>query len=307
MNRYAAIDLGSNSTRLLVAEVDSEGRYSTLAREMKITRMGQGVDAARTLHPDALERVERCLADFAGILNDTGVQSVQVVATSAARDAKNRDELWGRVERTVGVAPTLLSGEAEAALSFRGATHDLPASASPPYAVMDIGGGSTEFILGFESPLGSISVDMGCVRFTERFIESDPPAAEELTNAIGLAKDYLTDVQQAIPDIAGARTCVGLAGTVSAAVRIFGALTTYDRDRIHLATLSRAEVEEVFREVATATLEERRATPGMEQERADVIVGGMCILVAAMRTFEFDQLIHSESDILDGMILAMSQ
>ena len=303
MIRRASIDLGTNSTRLLIADVDSDGTYITIERLMQITRMGAGVDAAGALAEDALVRVETCLREYAHHLALHAPSELKVVGTSAARDAANRDELFDRVEAIVGVRPVLLSGEEEAELSFIGATASLPAGTSPPFLVVDIGGGSTEFVFGIDRPLGACSVDMGCVRFAERFIESDPPQGEELSNAIGFAKDFMADVLREIPEAATARTLIGLAGTVSAAVRIFKALPEYDREQVHHAVLSRADVEEVFREVATATREERLDTPGMEPERADVIVGGMCVLVAIMRTLGSPALLHSEADILDGLVM----
>ncbi|MGB2756066.1 MAG: Ppx/GppA phosphatase family protein [Acidimicrobiia bacterium] len=303
MTRRAAIDLGSNSTRLLIANVENGGSYVTVERLMQITRMGAGVDADGRLAADAIARVEACLHDFRTHLDAHGPCELRVVATSAARDAANREALFDRVEAILGLRPVLLTGQEEAALSYRGATASLPQSAPAPYLVVDIGGGSTEFVLGIDEPIGASSVDMGCVRFTERFIESDPPRGEELSNAVGFAKDFMADVLREIPDAVAARTLIGLAGTVSAAVRIFKALPDYDRDAIHHAILTREDVEEVFREVATATHEERLATPGMEPERADVIVGGMCVLVAIMRTLGSTAIVHSEADILDGLVM----
>lgn len=303
MIRRASIDLGTNSTRLLIADVQADGSTTTVERLMQITRMGAGVDAAGALAEEALVRVETCLREFATQLERYAPAELKVVGTSAARDAANRESLFDRVEAIVGARPALLTGEEEAALSFLGATAALPTTARPPYLVVDIGGGSTEFVFGIDRPLGACSVDMGCVRFTERFLESDPPRGEELSNAIGFARDYLSDVLQELPEAPTARTVVGLAGTVSAAVQIFNVLPEYDRSQVHHAVLSRENIEEVFREVATATRAERLTTPGLEPERADVIVGGMCVLVAIMRTLGSPSLIHSEADILDGLVM----
>ena len=304
MSIRASVDLGSNSTRLLIADPEHLASGAVLAREMRITRMGAGVDHTKQLQADAIKRVTNCLLEFRQQMEGFDVEAVRVVATSAARDAQNRESLFDAVEATLGVRPALLSGEREAELSFRGATSGLSATAQPPYLIFDIGGGSTEFVFGIDSPAASISVDMGCVRFSERFIESDPPRAEELSNAIGFAKDYMTDVLQAIPEARRARTLIGLAGTVSAAVRVLHSLDQYDRARIHHAWLSREDVESVFRELATATQVERLETPGVEPERAQVLVGGMCVLVAVLRTLDCDRILHSEADLLDGALLA---
>jgi exopolyphosphatase / guanosine-5'-triphosphate,3'-diphosphate pyrophosphatase len=225
---------------------------------------------------------------------------VRAVATSAARDAANRDELFDAVEATIGARPELLSGDEEARLSFDGATCDLDAPA--PYLVVDIGGGSTEFVLGRTEPEGVVSVDVGCVRVTEQFLASDPPAPEELSNALDVIRLHLDDVVVAIPHIRSARTVVGLAGTISTAAAVELGLATYDRDRIHHFRLTRAAAEDVFRTLATERADDRRHNPGLEPERVDVIVGGMLVLVAIMRHLDVAELLVSEADILDGLV-----
>jgi exopolyphosphatase/guanosine-5'-triphosphate,3'-diphosphate pyrophosphatase len=201
------------------------------------------------------------------------------------------------------VRPELLSGAEEARLSFLGATASLTeVGATPPYLVVDIGGGSTEFVLGTDAPVGLISVDMGCVRITEQYLHSDPPAPEELSTAVSIVRDHLGDVERAIPDLREAHTLVGLAGTVSTVAAVEQGLPEYDRDRIHHFRLTRAAVEDVFRTLATERADDRRHNPGLEAERVDVIVGGTAVLATVMRTFEFDELLVSEEDILDGIV-----
>jgi len=201
------------------------------------------------------------------------------------------------------VRPELLSGAEEARLSFLGATASLTeVGATPPYLVVDIGGGSTEFVLGTDAPSGLVSVDMGCVRITEQFLHSDPPAPEELSTAVSIVRDHLTDVERAIPDLREAKTLVGLAGTVSTVAAVEQGLHEYDRDRIHHFRLTRAAVEDVFRTLATEAAADRRHNPGLEAERVDVIVGGVAVLATVMRTFGFDDLLVSEEDILDGLV-----
>jgi exopolyphosphatase / guanosine-5'-triphosphate,3'-diphosphate pyrophosphatase len=309
----AAIDCGTNSTRLLIATTGPSGLV-TIDRRMTITRLGQGVDNTGALNPDAVERTVDVLAGYRQIMESAGVQAsaatVRMAATSAARDASNRDGFFDAAEAAVGARPELLSGNEEALLSFSGATADLNAT-DGPFLVMDIGGGSTEFVLGSVaadgSPevVGSLSTDMGCVRITERFLHADPPAAEELSAALSVIALHLDDVLREIPGAPAARTLVGLAGTVSAAAAIELGLANYDRDAIHHFSLSRSAIEDVFRTVATEALADRIHNPGLERQRADVIVGGMCVLVQVMRTMGFDHCLVSEADILDGLAMSL--
>lgn len=271
---------------------------------MRITRLGQGVDAARRLDAEAMARTISVLAEYRAVMNHHGVERVRVAATSAARDAFNRDEFLALVEATVGTRAELLGGEDEARLSFRGAAAELP-PARGPFLVADIGGGSTELAVGTTEPEGVTSLQVGCVRMTERFLHSDPPAPEELTNAIWSARDDLEFALQQVPALGDARQLVGLAGTVSAVAAIDLGLATYDREMVHHAELSRAAVEDVFRTLATESHSERRHNPGLEEGRADVIVGGMVILVAIMRHFDFDSCLVSEADILDGLVQSL--
>jgi exopolyphosphatase/guanosine-5'-triphosphate,3'-diphosphate pyrophosphatase len=303
----AAVDIGTNSVRLLVADVDGTGRDAklrTLDRRMRITRLGQGVDGARALAPAAIARTVDVLREYRSVLDEHGVQRVRATATSAARDATNRDEFFGEALAALGVMPELLSGDEEAALSFLGATADLDAPA--PYLVVDIGGGSTEFVLGTDAPTGLVSLDIGCVRITEQFLHSDPPAPEELANAVATVRDLLADIPRLVPGAAEAATLVGLAGTVTTVAAIEQGLPDYDPARIHHFVLERAAAEDVFRTIATETAAERAHNPGLEPGRVDVIVGGAIVLVNVFRVLGFDEMLVSEADILDGLVRSLS-
>jgi exopolyphosphatase/guanosine-5'-triphosphate,3'-diphosphate pyrophosphatase len=293
----AAIDCGTNSTRLLVATDD--GR--TLERLMRITRLGQGVDATRRLAPDAIARTVSVLREYRSVMDRFGVTKVRMTATSAARDSSNRDEFFDAAEAVIGARPELLPGEEEGRLSFAGATAELD-PADGPFLVVDIGGGSTEFVVGTTEAEGVVSVDIGCVRMTEKFILSDPPAPEELSQTISVVHAYLEDVRRELPAVKDARRLVGLAGTVATMAAVEIGLREYDRDRIHHFVLTRAAAEDVFRTLATESRADRIHNPGLEEARADVIVGGAAILVAIMRNFDFEECLASEADILDGLV-----
>lgn len=292
----AAVDCGTNSTRLLVQGPDG----SALERLMRITRLGQGVDRTGRLDPAAIERTLTVLREYREVIDHLGARRVRMTATSAARDAHNRDDFFDPAEAIMGTRPELLSGDEEGTLSFLGATAELD-PADGPFLVVDIGGGSTEFAFGTTECEGTLSCDIGCVRLTEKYIEHDPPGPEELVQCISITELHLDDVLREIPDAAGARTFVGLAGTVTTAAAVEIGLATYDRDRIHHFRLSRAAVEDVFRTLATEPHADRIHNPGLERERADVIVGGLCILVTIMRKLGFAECLVSESDILDGL------
>jgi exopolyphosphatase/guanosine-5'-triphosphate,3'-diphosphate pyrophosphatase len=301
--RVASVDIGTNSVRLLVADVDGNGPdapLTTVERLMRITRLGQGVDAARTLHDDAIERTTAVLRDYGDVARRLGATRVRATATSAARDASNRDAFFDAAEDALGWRPELLSGDDEAALSFLGATAELDHQGAP-YLVVVVGGGSTEFVVGSEKPEGAVSIDIGCVRITEQWLRSDPPAAEELSQAVSVVRDHLADVDREVPGTAGARTLVGLAGTVTTMAAVELGLAEYHRDAIHHFRLSRAAAEDVFRTLATEPVEQRRHNPGLEAGRVDVIVGGALIVVSIMRHWGFDEMLVSEADILDGL------
>src|SRR5687767_9442977 len=231
--RVAAIDCGTNSTRLLIAEPSGDPRgFAILDRRMRITRLGQGVNATKMLAPEAIDRTAAVLRDFRAAMDEQGVERVRITATSAARDAANREDFFRVAKEIVGVEPELLSGREEANLSFRGATAELD-PADGPFLVVDIGGGSTEFIVGTTEPEAALSVDVGCVRVTEQELHHDPPRAEELSIALSIIDAHLDDVDREVPGAAQARTFVGLAGTITTVAAVEIGLAEYDRDRIH--------------------------------------------------------------------------
>jgi len=303
--RVAAIDCGTNSTRLLIAESSEEPRgFTILDRRMRITRLGQGVNATKLLASEAIERTATVLREYRDAMDEQGVERIRITATSAARDAANREEFFTVAKEIVGVEPELLSGDEEAHLSFRGATAELDPS-DGPFLVVDIGGGSTEFVAGTTEPDAALSVDVGCVRITEQELHHDPPQADELSIALSLIDAYLDDVDREVPGASQARTFVGLAGTITTVAAVEIGLAEYDRDRIHHFHLTRAAAEDVFRTLATEAHDDRLANPGLEPERGDVIVGGCCVLVAIFRHWGFDECLVSEADILDGLALSL--
>ena len=292
----AAVDCGTNSTRLLIGDGER-----TLDRRMRITRMGEGVDSTGRLDPGAVERLLVLLREYREALDHHGVVRCRVTATSAARDAANREDFFDAAEVALGHRPELLSGPEEGRLSFVGATAELD-PADGPFLVVDIGGGSTEFVVGTIEAEAARSCDIGCVRLSEQWIHHDPPLPEELAVCLSIIEGHLDDVVREVSGMSETRTLVGLAGTVSCAAAVELGLATYDRDRIHHFRLSKEAAEDVFRTLATEDRAERLANPGMEEERADVIVGGMAILVKVMRQLGFDECLVSESDILDGLV-----
>jgi exopolyphosphatase/guanosine-5'-triphosphate,3'-diphosphate pyrophosphatase len=296
---YAAIDCGTNSTRLLVHDGERP-----VERLMRITRLGEKVHDTRRLQPDAIDRTVAVLREYREVMDRYGVTKVRASATSAARDATNRDEFFDAAEAVIGVRPELLSGLEEGQLSFVGATAELDPSLGP-FLVIDIGGGSTEFAYGTTECEYAKSVDMGCVRLTEQYLEHDPPLPEELVAALSVAEAYIDDIAHDHPPISEARTFVGLAGTVSTTAAVEQGLPAYDRDRIHHFVLTHEAIEDVFRTLATEARADRLHNPGLEPERADVIVGGLCVLVEIMRRLSFDECLVSESDILDGLVMSL--
>jgi exopolyphosphatase/guanosine-5'-triphosphate,3'-diphosphate pyrophosphatase len=296
----AAIDCGTNSTRLLVAGPTGE----PLVRLMRITRLGRGVDEQRHLTADAVERTLAVLGEYRAVLDERGVGRVRMTATSAARDAANREDFFGAAADIVGVRPELLAGEEEGRLSFLGATAELGVD-SAPWLVADIGGGSTELMVGAQAggtPVAVRSLDVGCVRITERFLTSDPPTPMQIGAARRFVGDLLVGVSRDENAFSQAASLVGLAGTVAALAAIAQGLPSYDRRRVHHYLLCRDTVEGLLTTLASEATSERRRRPGVEPERADVIVGGTVVLSELMRHFGFDTCLTSESDILDGVV-----
>jgi exopolyphosphatase/guanosine-5'-triphosphate,3'-diphosphate pyrophosphatase len=298
VTRVAAIDIGTNSVRLLVAEVEGDALKS-VDRRTRITRLGQGVNQTRRLDPEAIARTVEVIAEYAEVIKTSDVTRVRAAATSASRDATNRDDFFDPVEQLLGAPPELLSGEEEARLEFTGATAGL--TEPSPYLVVDIGGGSTEFIVGTDAPDGLMSIDVGCVRLTEQFLHSDPPSAEELSVAVSVVRDHLADVDREVAGAGAAKTLIGTAGTVWTLGAIELGVDTSESERIHHFRLTRAAAEEIFRTLATEPIAQRRHNPGLEPGRVDVIVGGVIVVVSVMRHWGFDEMVISEADILDGL------
>jgi len=298
----AAIDIGTNSVKLLVRSGDDR------AMETAIVRLGQGVEATGRLHPDAVARTLDALGGFRRSLDERGVQRLAVVATSAVRDASD-DESGRRfleaAERILGVTPVVLSGPAEGRLAFTGAVSGLPGPMQGTHLVIDIGGGSTEFVVGQfsggsgASLLGAVSIDVGCVRLTESELAHDPPRPEELTNAIGRVQDHLDDVLRDLPAVADADSIIGIGGTITTAAAV--ELGTWDRSPLHGFHLTRDAAEDVFRTLATESLADRVHNPGLVAERAPVIVGGLCVLVAVLRRLKAPGLVVSTHSVVDGI------
>ena len=301
--RVAAIDLGTNSIRLLVAAVQREGGDPReLARDMVITRIGEGVDATGRLLARALERTLAVLARYCRRAAALGATRIRLAATSAVRDASNRGELAAAAERMTGQPMEVLSGEEEGALSFLGATAGLELPA--PLLVMDIGGGSTEFVLGEERPSHVFSADIGSVRLTERLVRQDPLSSDDLASLDEAIEEALAEVEQHIP-VKGARTLVAVGGTATTVQGIAMGLPEYDPARLHRSVLRAEDSARVGRSLAALTREERRALPVMAPGREDVIPAGAAILSAAMRRWRFAEALVSETDILDGLVLRM--
>ena len=299
VRNYAAIDCGTNSTRMLIAN-----KFETLDRQMKITRLGQGLDQSGELSNQAMSRVIDVLKDFRRSLDKHEVSEVRMVATSAARDASNSEDFFNKVESTLGVRPELLTGEEEGRLSFQGAIAELDPSQGP-FLILDIGGGSTEFVFGSEKAENVYSSQIGCVRLTEEFFDNDPPLPEELHACLSVVGGHVDDALREIPNIGDEVTLVGLAGTVSCIAAIEIGLEKYDREKIHHFHLSKDAVEDVFRTLATENKLERMSNPGLEEDRADVIVAGTAILVKIMRQLQLTECLVSESDIMDGILHSM--
>jgi exopolyphosphatase/guanosine-5'-triphosphate,3'-diphosphate pyrophosphatase len=304
--RLAAIDLGTNSIRLLVVRW-ADGQLTELARDMVITRIGQGVDRTKRIDPAALARTVNVLRRYCRRARALGATRIRLSATSAVRDAANRDELDRAVLRNTGEPMEVLPGSEEAKISFLGATRDLrddprAAGAAAPWLVVDIGGGSTEFILGSDPDAAdaAISVDMGSVRLTERFVRADPPAPDELATMQHEIDKHLDVVEQAVP-VDRAATLVAVAGTSTTVQAIVLALPEYDPERLHRSWLELPDAERVAGLLADMTTAERRAIPSMAPGREDVIPAGAAILVGVMRRWGFDRAIVSETDILDGL------
>jgi exopolyphosphatase / guanosine-5'-triphosphate,3'-diphosphate pyrophosphatase len=303
--RVAAIDCGTNSIRLLVADT-VDGRLVDVTREMRIVRLGEGVDRTGSLAPQALERTRAALADYAATIRANGVERVRMVATSATRDAANRDVFVSMVREVLGRDPEVISGREEAALSFAGAVASLR-DLRGPVMVADIGGGSTELVVGSPNGAGGLrsrSMDVGCVRMTERHLRSDPPTPDQIEAAVA-------DVRQAIDQVRGdvplydVGAFVGVAGTVTTVAAIALGLDHYDAAAIHGRVMSATEVHDVTARLLAMTHDERAALPVMHPGRVDVIGAGALILRTLVEATGVTEVIASEHDILDGIALSL--
>lgn len=302
MTRVAAVDCGTNTVKLLVADIDTAaGTQDTLVREMRIVRLGQDVDRTGRLADEALERVFAAVDEYAATVSAHQVDALRFVATSAVRDAGNADVFARGIEQRLGVRPEVVSGDEEAALSYDGATRDL-GDVPAPIAVLDIGGGSTELILGdaHRHVRAARSLDIGSVRVTERLMPSDPPTPAELAAARDVVDAALDTLPSYDVRIGDARTLVGTAGTVTTVAALLLGLSAYDRSRVHGATFPRAEVDALVERVLAMTVAEREAL-GVPSGRSDVIGAGALILDRVLLRSSAEHLRVSDSDILDGI------
>jgi exopolyphosphatase/guanosine-5'-triphosphate,3'-diphosphate pyrophosphatase len=304
--RVAAIDCGTNAIRLLVADVDTAASTLTdVDRRMEVVRLGEGVDATGRLADAALARTFAACERYAGIIRGLGAERVRFVATSASRDAENRDDFVTGVHARIGVEPEVITGAEEAALSFTGATRGL-VGGEPPFLVVDIGGGSTEFVLGSTEPTASSSVDVGCVRMTERHVRHDPPTSDEIERIVSDVDAAISVAAQAVP-FAQARTLVGLAGSVTTAAGIALDLAAYDSSRIHGSVIAAADIARVSDHLLTLDREQRSAIGVMHPGRVDVIDAGVLVLRRILVRTGLPGVLVSEHDILDGIAWALGE
>jgi exopolyphosphatase/guanosine-5'-triphosphate,3'-diphosphate pyrophosphatase len=299
----AALDCGTNSTRLLIVERDG----STHSRFMRITRLGEGVDATHLLAPTALERTMSVLAEYRLAMDAAGVVAARLVATSAVRDARNGDRFLRDAADVVGVPAELLDGQAEAALASRGATTGLPAVGGDD-VVVDIGGGSTELAVRRDGKVSAVSLDIGCVRLTERILHHDPPTADELEAAVAFVRSSLLHARDQVPQLARLRPgsrLVGLAGSVTTLAALELGLDGYDPAKTHHADLSRRAVDHWYEVLAAEQASARAQRRAIVAGREDVIAGGALVLREVMGTFGFEHCVVSETDILDGLAMSL--
>ena len=292
----AAIDIGSNSTNLLI--VDQAGK--TLERIVRSTRLGANLTTTGVLSAESIQRTLESLNEYEVLIKRHNVLSRRTVATAACRVAKNTDEFFAAVKKVSGAEPELISGEIEGALSFVGATSTF--SDKSPTLVIDIGGASTELMVGSETLDFAVSLPFGAVNVTESELHRDPPRPEELTNAISLVSDAVDDVAHNYPQVSQVDRIVGVAGTIVTVAAVEVGQKVFDTNSLHELRLTRQAVEDVFRTLATEPLKDRVFNPGLPSDRADIIVGGCCVLVAVMRRLQISELVVSQYNLLDGLI-----
>ena len=302
MSRVAAIDCGTNSIRLLIADVTGDN-FQEITREMEIVRLGQGVDATGAFDPEAIERTLAATKKYAEIIASKGVEKVRFCATSATRDARNRDLFIDGVREILGIEPEVIPGTEEAELSFIGATKGLVHTESP-YLVVDIGGGSTEFVLGTTEVEYAKSVNIGCVRMSERHLNKAPQDPLAIQKAIRDIDEAIADAAYIVP-IKEAKTLIAVAGTATTVAAAALGLKEYDRHAIHLSRISAAKVIEIAQMFALMSREEIAALGYMHPGRVDVIAAGSLVLSRVMLATGATEFVASESDILDGMAWAL--
>ncbi|MEU2034903.1 Ppx/GppA phosphatase family protein [Nocardia amamiensis] len=313
-DRVAAVDCGTNSIRLLIADVLGDGRLADVHREMRIVRLGQGVDATGSLAPEAIERTRAALADYVALMREAGVGRVRMVATSATRDAANREDFFAMARAELGAVVAgaeaeVITGDEEARLSFAGAIGEL-SSAAGPFVVVDLGGGSTELVFGDSAGVrAAFSADIGCVRITERCLAGNPPTAEQIAAARAFATERLGEAFTHVP-VEGAHTWVGVAGTMTTIAAVALDLPEYDSEKVHLTRLSLEQVHDVCGRLIAMDHDQRAALGPMHPGRVDVIGGGAVITEVLAeelsRRAGISELIVSEHDILDGIALSIS-
>lgn len=303
MSRVAAIDCGTNSIRLLIADI-ADGKFREVYRNMQIVRLGQGVDQNKAFHPDAIDRTLKAVADFSTEIARRGVSKIRFCATSATRDAANRDLFIDGVNSLLGIKPEVISGEEEAALSFFGATKELNQSGAP-YLVIDIGGGSTEFVFGTEKVDFAKSQNIGCVRMSERHFSSLPPSANEIANAQRDIDEAISEAAKLVP-ITEAQTVIAVAGTATTVAAAALGLNEYDRYSIHLSRVTAEKTHEVAQRFLHMNRQEIAALPYMHEGRVDVIAAGSLVLSRIMELSGAKEFVASESDILDGMAWSLA-
>ena len=296
--RVAAIDCGTNSIRLLIADIEGS-QFREIYRTMEIVRLGQGVDQNKAFHPDAIARTLAAVDLFAQEISKRGVEKIRFCATSATRDATNRELFIGGVKERLGIEPEVISGDEEARLSFIGATKEF-APTDGPFLVVDIGGGSTEFVYGHSDVEFAKSVNIGCVRMTERNIHSDPPKAEEIENARRDIQEAIAVAASLVP-ITKAKTLIAVAGTATSVAASALELKEYDRHIIHLARVSAEQTHHVALTFASKNAEQRSHVGFLHPGRADVFAAGSLVLSEIMKATGAKEFVASEADILDGI------
>lgn len=306
MTNIAAIDCGTNSIRLLISRIEQDGTLTELTRRMIIVRLGEGVDATGKFSDAALTRVFAACDEYAELIKTHEVKAMRFIATSASRDVSNRDEFAEGVKSRLGCELEVISGDTEAELSFAGATFALAKNFPGPYLVLDIGGGSTEFVLGSEKPEFAKSVNIGCVRMTERHLNQDPPTTDAIAAATSDIEDAISLAASVVP-LDQAVTVIGLAGSVTTVAAMALGLDKYDRDAIHGSVISAESIHRACEKFLAMTRAQRAALPYMHPGRVDVIGAGALVLDRIVQRLDVDSIVVSEQDILDGIAISIAK